>query len=43
VEAVALDGAVLLLTLGIWPEVVPLAGGRLAEPARRLHSADLVE
>lgn len=28
---------------GIGPEVVPLSGGRLAEPARRPHSADLIE
>jgi len=42
-ETVPGDGAVLLFALGIRAESVPLSGGRLAEPARRPHSADLVE
>ncbi len=43
VEAVALDGPVLLLALGVGAEVVPLAGGGLAEPPCRPHALQIVE
>jgi hypothetical protein len=42
-EGIALDGAVLLLALGVGTEVVPLPGRRLTEPASRPHAAEVVE
>ena len=42
-ETPALDGAGLLLELGIRPEVVRLARRRLADPARRTAAAEVLE
>ena len=42
-EAIAFDGAVLLLALGIGAEVVPLPGGGLAEPSGRPHPTQVIE
>src|SRR3990170_2121272 len=42
-EAPALDGAGLLLGLGVGPEVVRLARRRLADPARRTAAAEVLE
>ena len=42
-EGIPFDGPVLLLALGIGAEVVPLPGGRLAEPPGRPHPGQVVE
>ena len=42
-EAIAFDGPVLLLALGIGTEVVPLAGRGLAEPSGRPHPGEVVK
>ena len=42
-EAPALDGAGLLLELGVGPEVVRLPCRRLADPARRTAAAEVLE